>query len=110
MMNSTSSNRIAEKVAARFGIPVKDIGNDPVASQVLNRVMLTMSNKYAEGGAVPRQTTIEGQPHALAYINPEEEQMRRNAVAQDSPVPVVYLLFLLCTALVVKEGRLSLKR
>ena len=87
MMNSTSSNRIAEKVAARFGIPVKDIGNDPVASQVLNRVMLTMSNKYAEGGAVPRQTTIEGQPHALAYINPEEEQMLRNAGGTGQPGP-----------------------
>jgi len=49
MMNSTSSNRIAEKVAARFGIPVKDIGNDPVASQVLNRVMLTMTNNQGAG-------------------------------------------------------------
>ena len=51
MMNSTSSNRIAEKVAARFGIPVKDIGNDPVASQVLNRVMLTMSNNQGDGSS-----------------------------------------------------------
>lgn len=33
---------------------------------------------YAEGGeAVPRETEIMGQPHMLAYINPEEEMMLR---------------------------------
>jgi len=87
MMNSTNPNRIAEKVASRFGISVKDIGDDPVASQVLNRVMLTMSKKYAEGGSVPRQTTIAGQPHALAYINPREEQMLLDAGGSGRPGP-----------------------
>jgi len=33
---------------------------------------------YADGGeAVPRETEIMGQPHMLAYINPEEEMMLR---------------------------------
>ena len=31
--------------------------------------------QFADGGVVPRQTMINNQPHMLAYINPEEEQM-----------------------------------
>jgi len=31
--------------------------------------------QFVDGGAVPRQTMINNQPHMLAYINPEEEQM-----------------------------------
>jgi len=31
--------------------------------------------QFADGGGVPRQTMINNQPHMLAYINPEEEQM-----------------------------------
>jgi hypothetical protein len=31
--------------------------------------------QFADGGSVPRQTMINNQPHMLAYINPEEEQM-----------------------------------
>ena len=26
-------------------------------------------------GALPKETVIEGQPHMLAYINPEEEKI-----------------------------------
>ena len=32
-----------------------------------------------EEGEVPRKTVIAGQPHMLAYINPEEERMLRDA-------------------------------
>ncbi len=30
---------------------------------------------FADGGSVPRQTEIAGQPHMLSYINPQEEAM-----------------------------------
>ena len=35
----------------------------------------------------PRQTEIMGQPHMLAYINPQEEQMLRNAGGAGLPGP-----------------------
>jgi hypothetical protein len=43
---------------------------------------------YAEGGeAVPRETDIMGQPHMLAYINPEEEMMLRQMGGSGDPGP-----------------------
>ena len=47
---------------------------------------------FADGGAassggVPRQTMIADQPHMLAYINPEEEQMLRDAGGTGQPGP-----------------------
>ena len=43
---------------------------------------------YAEGGeAVPRETEIMGQPHMLAYINPEEEMMLRQMGGSGDPGP-----------------------
>jgi len=42
---------------------------------------------YASGGGVPRQTEIGGQPHMLAYINPEEEQMLYAAGGSGEPGP-----------------------
>tara|TARA_R110001632_G_scaffold192968_1_gene313845 strand:+ start:593 stop:2623 length:2031 start_codon:yes stop_codon:yes gene_type:complete len=33
----------------------------------------------AQGGSVPNQTTIGGQPHRLAYVNPQEEEMMKAA-------------------------------
>ena len=35
----------------------------------------------------PRQTEIMGQPHMLAYINPQEEQMLRDAGGAGLPGP-----------------------
>ena len=92
MMNSTSSNRIAEKVAARFGIPVKDIGNDPVASQVLNRVMLTMSNNQ---GAGPSQGFNHGgysghEPYTGYGRSPDEQERKvrdQGAAAASAAAP-----------------------
>lgn len=43
---------------------------------------------YADGGeAVPRETEIMGQPHMLAYINPEEEMMLRQMGGAGEPGP-----------------------
>ena len=36
-----------------------------------------VAQPMADGGEVPRQTEIAGQPHMLAYINPEEENLLR---------------------------------
>jgi hypothetical protein len=47
---------------------------------------------FADGGAassggVPRQAELMGQPHMLAYINPQEEQMLRDAGGAGIPGP-----------------------
>jgi len=39
------------------------------------------------GGAVPRQTEIMGEPHMLAYINPEEEALLRGLGGAGAPGP-----------------------
>jgi hypothetical protein len=36
-------------------------------------------NKYNQGGSVPNNTMIAGQPHRLAYVNPQEEAMMKAA-------------------------------
>ena len=96
----TVNTNIALKVASKFGKPqnisLQDFfkGN-PKAATILRNVetklagMATNTNiptansgamsaipiTAAEGGSVPRQTTIKGQPHELSYINDEEKQM-----------------------------------
>jgi len=42
--------------------------------------------KYGALDSIPRQTTIGGQPHMLAYINPEEEGMIQNYRGNMPPV------------------------
>jgi len=42
--------------------------------------------KYGALDSLPRQTTIGGQPHMLAYINPEEEGMIQNYRGNMPPV------------------------
>ena len=43
---------------------------------------------YAKGGeAIPRKTEIAGEPHKLAYINPEEEKMLNDAGSAGIPGP-----------------------
>ena len=51
------------------------------------KIMQLSKRKGEAGGAVPRQTTIAGQPHMLAYINPEEEKMLREAGGAGLPGP-----------------------
>ena len=63
---------------------------------LMNRIQAMMQQRgasgngimgYASGGGVPRETTIGGQPHMLAYINPEEEQMLYAAGGSGEPGP-----------------------
>ena len=60
---------------------------------LMNRIRTMMQQRgasgngimgYASGGGVPRETMIGGQPHMLAYINPEEEDMLQD-YRQDAP-------------------------
>ena len=44
-------------------------------------------HEFAQGGAVPRQTTIAGQPHYLAYINPEEGEVLKGLGGAEAPGP-----------------------
>jgi len=39
----------------------------------------TRARQMAEGGMVPKETTIAGQPHRLAYVNPQEEKLLKAA-------------------------------
>ena len=39
----------------------------------------------AQGGSVPNNTTIAGQPHRLAYVNPQEEAMMKAAGGSGAP-------------------------
>ena len=41
----------------------------------------------ANGGSVPRRTEISGQPHMLAYINPQEERLLRGLGGSGQPGP-----------------------
>ena len=42
---------------------------------------------FEDGGEVPRQAEISGQPHMLAYINPEEERLLRGLGGSGNPGP-----------------------
>ena len=44
-------------------------------------------HEFADGGEVPRQTTIAGQPHYLAYINPEEGELLEGLGGAGKPGP-----------------------
>ena len=108
----TVNTNIALKVASKFGKPqnisLQDFfkGN-PKAATILRNVetklagMATNTNiptansgamsaipiAAAEGGSVPRQTTIEGQPHELSYINPGEKQLLLDLGGSGQPGP-----------------------
>ena len=57
----------------------------------MNRSMMPKQiMAYNQGGIasfVPQQTQIMGQPHRLAYVNPQEEQMMLNAGGAGLPGP-----------------------
>ena len=48
---------------------------------LMNRGGLAM----AQGGSVPNQAMIGGQPHRLAYVNPQEEAMMKAAGGTGAP-------------------------
>ena len=57
----------------------------------MNRSMMPKQiMAYNQGGIasfIPQQTQIMGQPHRLAYVNPQEEQMMLNAGGAGLPGP-----------------------
>ena len=85
--NKPSSRELVEGVRRKFKLPsIEAIKDNPAALKVLNS-LLVKTQAMAEGGVVPRKTEIAGQPHALAYINPEEEQMLLDAGGSGEPGP-----------------------
>ena len=92
-VNKPNPGMVAERIRAKFNLPsVEAIKDNPVALRVLRNVLARTNTTAtpiaaAEGGVVPRQTDIAGQPHALAYINPEEEQMLLDAGGSGEPGP-----------------------
>ena len=44
-------------------------------------------HEFNEGGEVPRETVIAGQPHYLAYINPEEGDLLKGLGGAEAPGP-----------------------
>ena len=53
----------------------------------MNRGLGSFARGYANGGGVPRQTMIGNEPHHLAYINAQEDQMLRDAGGSGIPGP-----------------------
>ena len=52
-----------------------------------NRLPTDRGVPFNQGGAVPRQTMIEDQPHMLAYIDPQEQSMLRQMGGSGQPGP-----------------------
>ena len=86
--NMITSNRSATEpmVGRETGQEVLDFleKNNPTSEEFIDYFS---SARLAGGGAVPRQTMIQNQPHMLAYINPEEERMLRDAGGTGQPGP-----------------------
>jgi len=55
--------------------------------QDLANYQVAGARPMANGGSVPRRTEISGQPHMLAYINPEEENLLRGLGGSGNPGP-----------------------
>ena len=71
-MNSMDPNRVKDRLSAKFNILASDVEKHPFAGQVYKNIV---SQQYAEGGSVPRQTNIAGQDHELSYINAAEKKL-----------------------------------
>jgi hypothetical protein len=79
-MNNTFMDRVSAIVAKNqpASMPMQAPESYP------DQGMGALSNVVS---GAPRQTEIMGQPHMLAYINPQEEQMLRNAGGAGLPGP-----------------------
>ena len=51
---------------------------DFLSTPTYGSLLVDEAEEMAMGGVVPRQTTIAGQPHGLAYINQDEEALLRS--------------------------------
>ena len=71
-MTSVSPIGSIDLPAAPVDIDIYDYLSDPVFGSMDTPIEKNM------GGAVPRQTSIAGQPHGLAYINQDEEALLRS--------------------------------
>ena len=60
------------------------LDNDPSMGGMSN---YEVPQPMAGGGVVPRQTEISGQPHMLAYINSQEENLLRGLGGSGQPGP-----------------------
>ena len=74
-------------------------GNDPATARSFMNASEGLRNKVtamgalmnrgglamAQGGTVPNNTMIAGQPHRLAYVNPQEEAMMKSAGGTGAP-------------------------
>jgi hypothetical protein len=54
------------------------LNNNPDKKQKMDNYT-TRARKMAEGGMVPKQAMIGGEPHRLAYVNPNEEKLLKAA-------------------------------
>ena len=53
----------------------------------LSNYQVAGARPMANGGSVPRRTEISGQPHMLAYIDPQEERLLRGLGGSGQPGP-----------------------
>jgi hypothetical protein len=83
----------AEKsMAAKFlgfkgGDLEKFLESNPAAAAKMGKYRKALRRNMAQGGMVPRATTIENQPHMLAYINPQEAQLLKQRGGTGQPGP-----------------------
>ena len=83
-MNSMDPNRVKDRLSAKFNILASDVEKHPFAGQVYKNIV---SQQYAEGGSVPRQTNIGGQDHELSYINAAEKKLLLELGGSGEPGP-----------------------
>ena len=65
----------------------KFLESNPAAAAKMGKYRKALRRNMAQGGMVPRATTIENQPHMLAYINPQEAQLLKQRGGTGQPGP-----------------------
>ena len=89
MMNSTSSNRIKEKVAKALGIPVESVDTNSMASQLVNKVSLKMSNNQGDGSSQGFSHGALAIPHKKGQTASAEDIDRYNMNARNDAAAAV---------------------
>ena len=65
----------------------KFLESNPAAAAKMGKYRKALRRNMAQGGMVPRATTIENQPHMLAYINPQEAKLLKQRGGTGQPGP-----------------------